>query len=141
MEAIEPTRIRHELGSLGLEDLPDGPVGELWMPMRLGMGNAFIEQPGVQLVERLESQSRGEEPFANQPDLVLDLTLLPARRRRAGNRIDQIVAAHLQEAAIVETALADEDRLHSRLHVVVDAAPAGALEQRKRRSWASNTIS
>ena len=132
MEAIEPTRIRHELGSLGLEDLPDGPVGELRMPMRLGVGNAFIEQPGVQLVERLESQPRGEEPFADQSDLVLDLTLLPARRRRAGNRIDQIVAAHLQEAAIVETALADEDRLHRRLHVVVDAAPAGSFEQRKR---------
>ena len=39
------------------------------------------------------------------------------------------MAAHLQEAAIVETLLADEDRLHRRLHVVVDAAPAGALEQ------------
>src|SRR6201987_6555070 len=37
MEAIEPTRIRHELGSLGLEDLPDGPVGELRLPMRLGV--------------------------------------------------------------------------------------------------------
>src|SRR6516162_6280590 len=91
MEAIEPTRIRHELGSLGLEDLPDGPVGELRMPMRLGVGNTFIEQPAVQLVERLEAQPRGEEPFADQPDLVLHLTLLPAPRRRAGNRIDQIV--------------------------------------------------
>ena len=56
MEAIEPTRIGHELGSLGLEDLPDCPIGELRMPMRLGVSNAFIEQPGVQLVERLESQ-------------------------------------------------------------------------------------
>jgi hypothetical protein len=67
VEAIEPTPIRHELGSLGLKDLPDGPVGELWMPMRLGVGNTFIEQPGVQLVERLESQSRGEEPLADSP--------------------------------------------------------------------------
>jgi hypothetical protein len=41
------------------------------------------------------------------------------------------VAAHLQEAAIVEAVLADEDRLHRRLHVVVDAALAGALEQRE----------
>ena len=39
------------------------------------------------------------------------------------------MAAHLQEAAIVEALLADEDRLHRGLHVVVDAAPAGALEQ------------
>ena len=45
--------------------------------------------------------------------------LLPARRPRAGNWLDQIMAAHLQEAAIVETALADENRLHRHLHVVV----------------------
>ena len=49
-----------------------------------------------------------------------------------------MVAAHLQEAAIVEPVLADEDRLDRRLHVVLDAAPAGALEQRETpRPWAS----
>ncbi len=47
------------------------------------------------------------------------------------NRIDEMMAAHLQEAAIVEAIFADEDRLHRRLHVVVDAAPAGPFEQRK----------
>jgi hypothetical protein len=41
------------------------------------------------------------------------------------------VTARLQEAAIVEAPLADEDGLHRRLHVVVDAAPAGPLEQCK----------
>ena len=97
--------------------------------MHLGVGNAFIEQPGVQFVEILEPQTRREEPLTDEPDLVLDLPLLPARCRRAGDRIDEVVAAHLQEAAIVEAILADEDRLHRRLHVVVDAAPAGALEQ------------
>src|SRR5450432_645622 len=39
------------------------------------------------------------------------------------------MAAHLQEPSIVETLLADEDGRHRRLHVVVDAALAGALEQ------------
>src|SRR6266567_2867770 len=53
-------------------------------------------------------------------------------RWRTGHRLDEIVAAHLQEAAIVEAILADEDGLHRRLHVVVDAAPAGALEQGER---------
>ena len=100
--------------------------------MRLGVGDAFVEQPGVQLVEVLEPQPRREEPLTDEPDLVLDLPLLPARCRRAGDRIDEVMAAHLQEAAIVETFLADEDRLHRRLHVVVDAAPAGALEQGER---------
>jgi ATP dependent DNA ligase-like protein len=42
------------------------------------------------------------------------------------------MAAHPQEAAIVVTILADEDRLHRRLHVVVDTALACALEQDER---------
>ena len=99
------------------------------MVMHLGVGDAFIEQPGVQFVKILEPQTRREEAFADEPNLVLDLPLLPARCRCAGDRIDEVVAAHLQEAAIVEALLADEDCLHRGLHVVVDAAPASAFEQ------------
>src|ERR1700677_4565822 len=62
----------------------------------------------------------------HQTDLVLDLSLLPARRRIAGDRINQIVAAHLQEAPVVGAFVANEDRLHHGVHVVVDAADAGA---------------
>ena len=47
------------------------------------------------------------------------------------DRVDEVMAAHLQEAAIVEATLADEDRLHSGLQVVVDAALACTLEQGK----------
>ena len=110
-------------------NLPDRLVGKLRMAMRLGVGDAFIEQPGVQFVVVLEPQPRREEALTDKPDLVLDLSLLPARRRRAGDRIDEVMAAHLQEPAIVETLLADEDGRHRRLHVVVDAALACALEQ------------
>src|SRR5271154_1021630 len=43
-----------------------------------------------------------------------------------------MVRAHLQEAPIILARLADEDRLHRRLHVVVDAAPADpAIEQER----------
>jgi hypothetical protein len=42
------------------------------------------------------------------------------------------VAAHLQEAAIEEALLANKNRLHRRLHVVLDAASTGALKQGKR---------
>src|SRR5271166_2188930 len=42
-----------------------------------------------------------------------------------------MVRAHLEEAAIVLAVLADEDRVHRRLHVVVDAALAGAPEERE----------
>src|SRR4029078_10980859 len=101
------------------------------MRMRLGVGDAFVGEPSVQLVVALESQAWREETLPHEPDLVLDLSLLPARRRRAGDRLDQVMTAHLQETAIVEAVLADEDRLHRGLHVVVDPAPAGPLEQRK----------
>ena len=95
------------------------------------VGDALVEQPGVQLLVALHPHSRREEPLAHQPDLILDLALLPSRGWRAGHRINQIVAAHLQEAAVVGALAADEDRLHRRLHVVVDAARAGALEERE----------
>ena len=77
--------------------------------MRLGVGDASVEQPGVELLVALEPEPRREEALAHEPDLVLDLPLLPARGRRAGHRLDEVVAAHLQEAAIVEALLADED--------------------------------
>src|SRR6478672_3400589 len=79
METVEATGIGDEPWSLSFEDFPDGSVRELRMSVRFGVSNAFIEQPGVQLIQRLEAQPRGEEPFADQPDLV------PARRWRAGN--------------------------------------------------------
>ena len=100
--------------------------------MRLGPGDAFVHQPGVQLVIAFDPQARREEALANEADLVLDLTFLPARSRRAGDGLDKMMRAHLEEAAIVLPILADEDRLHRRLHVVVDAARAGAPEERER---------
>ena len=43
-----------------------------------------------------------------------------------------MMRAHLEKAAIVLAVLADEDRLHRRLHVVVHAAPTGAFEESER---------
>jgi len=40
-----------------------------------------------------------------------------------------MMGTHLQKAAIVLPAFTNEDRLHRRLHVVVDAACAGAPEK------------
>jgi len=128
VEAVEPASIGNELRPLGLEHLPNCLLGQFRMAMCLGVGDAFIKQPGVQLVQAFEPQPRREEAFTDQPNLVFDLALLPARGRRAGYRLNQVMAAHLHEAAIVATILADEDRLHRGLHIVVDAASAGALE-------------
>jgi hypothetical protein len=38
---------------------------------------------------------------------------------------------HLEKATVVGALLADEDGVHRRLHVVVDAAPACSLEERE----------
>jgi hypothetical protein len=88
MEAIETPAIRDKPRSFLLEHLPHRLSGTLGMGMRLGEGDAFVQQPGVQFVIALHPQSRGEEALAHQPDLVLHLTLLPAGGRGAGNRVD-----------------------------------------------------
>src|SRR6516162_7831213 len=106
--------------ALLLERVPDRLLALLGMGVRSGPGEAFVDEPGVQILVALEPKPRCEEALAHQPDLVLDLAFLPARRRRAGHRLDQMVRAHLQEATIVLAVLADEDRLHCRLHVVVN---------------------
>src|SRR5579883_1386872 len=124
MKAVEASGIGDELWTLRLEDLPHRPVGKVGMAMRPGIRDAVVEEPRIQLLIAFEPQSRREEALADEPDLVLDLPLLPAGGRRAGDGIDEVMPAHLQEAAIVEPVLADEDRLHRRLHVVVDAARA-----------------
>src|SRR5215471_10871261 len=131
VEAVEAARIGNELRPLGLEHLPNCQLGQFRMMMRFRVGDAFIEQPGVHLVIGLEPQPWCKEALTHKPDLVLDLTLLPTRGRGAGDRLHQIMAAHLQETPIVEPVLADEDRLHRGLHVVVDAASTRPLEQRE----------
>ena len=68
----------------------------------------------------------------HQSDLVLDLSLFPASGRCARHRLDQIMAAHPQEAAVELALLADKHRLHHRLCIVVDAACAGSLEKGER---------
>jgi len=104
VEAIEPARRaignRHQLRPLRLKHLPDRPIGDPGMLVRLGEGNAAVEQQRIQLLVAAHPQSWREEPPAHQPDLVLHLPLLPPRRRRACHRLDQIMAAHLQEAAV-----------------------------------------
>src|SRR5947199_5449172 len=98
MEAIEATTIGNKLRAFLFEHLPHRVIGTLRMRMRLGVSDALVEQPGVQLVVALHPQPWREEALAHQTDLVLDLALLPPRGRRAGNGLDQVVRTHLHEA-------------------------------------------
>ncbi len=71
---------------------------------------------------RLDTRGlEGKEFIAQVANLVLDLPLLPPRRRQAGHRVNQMVRTHLREALVILARLANEDRRHLRLHVVVDA--------------------
>jgi len=131
VESVEAAAIADEPRALLFEHLPDRLFALFGMGVRLGPDDAFVDEPGVQFAVALDLEPRREEALAHEADLVLDLALLPACRRRAGDRLDEMVRAHLEEAAIVLAVLADEDRVHRRLHVVVDSASAGALEKRE----------
>lgn len=90
VEAVEGADIGHQLRPLGFEHLPDRLVGLFGMTVRLGIGHAFVHQPGVQLFQAFDPQAGREEPLADQSDLVLDLTLLPARGWGAGDGLHEI---------------------------------------------------
>ena len=47
MEAVEAAGIGNEFGAFGFEHVPDRLIGQLRMAMSLGVGDAFVEQPGV----------------------------------------------------------------------------------------------
>jgi hypothetical protein len=49
------------------------------MLVRLGVGNASVEQPGVQLLVAGHPQARREQALAHQPGLVLDPRLRGGR--------------------------------------------------------------
>src|SRR5580658_6703875 len=132
MEPVEAPGISYKAGPLRLEHLPDRSITQLGVVMCLGIRNALVKQPDIQFLIALHPQPWGKEALPHQPDLVLDLPLLPTRCRGTRHRIDQVVAAHLEKAAVVGALAADEDRLHRRLHVVVDAARAGPFEKGKR---------
>src|ERR1700761_3010498 len=131
VKAVERTGDGHELRALRLENLPDRAVGQLGVVVRLGISDALVKQPGIQLLIARHPQPWREETLADDPNLVLDLPLLPAGRRRAGNRLDQIMTAHLQKAAVELTVLAEKHGLDRGFHVVVDAAGAAALKKGK----------
>ena len=91
VEAIKPPGDRHQVRPLRLERLPGRLVGPLGALVRLGVGDTAVEQQPIQLLIARHPQSRREEAFAHQPNLVLDLPLLPSRRRRARHRLNEVM--------------------------------------------------
>jgi hypothetical protein len=88
VEPVEWPSNLHQLRALRLESLPDRAVHQFGMLVRFGVGDASVEQPGVQLLIARHPKPWREEALAHHPDLVLNLALLPARSRRAGSGLD-----------------------------------------------------
>jgi len=88
-EAVERSTQFHQARALVLENIPDGAVLELRVPGPLGVGDALIFKPPVQLGEAFHSRLGAEQQVAQSADLVLDLALLPSSRGRACDRLDQ----------------------------------------------------
>src|SRR5205085_12402577 len=93
--------IDNQCRALSFEHLEDRLLLLLGMGTGLRMRHAAIEQIRIELGVAFELQPRREEALAHHAHLVLDLTLLPAGRRRACSRLYQIVAAHRLEATVV----------------------------------------
>ena len=138
--------IGHQERALGLEHLEDHFLLHVRVSLRLGMGHAFVGQPRIEVLEARERRARREEPAAHHAegmsatwaDLVFDLPLLPAGRRRTGpkslsaspqvfvgfadGRLDQVVAHELLEAPVEGPLLAHEHGLDRCLHVAMPEA-------------------
>lgn len=132
MESVKRPNIWHQTGTLFLEDFPDCLIAHLGMFVCLSVGDAAILKPSIQLGIGFELWPRHKEPATDHTHLVLNLTLLPARGRSTGDRIDQIVTAHLLETPVIGAVFPDEDRVYRRLHIIVDATRAGPTEECKR---------
>ena len=129
MEAIEAASTCNQMRPFGFKHLPDRLIRDLRMLVGFGVSNTLVEQQAVQLFQALDPQDGCEEALANQADLVLHLAFLPTRCWRASRRFNEVVTAHLQKAAIIHPVFANKDGIHCCLHVVIDAARAGAPEE------------
>ncbi len=132
MKAVEGADIWDQTRLLFFEHLPDRLAWNVGVFVCLRIHQAPICQPGIQLCKGFEPRARHEEASAQHANLVLYLPLLPARGRATGNGVNQIMTAHLLKAAVVSPTLPDEDRVHRRLHIVVDPARTSAAKERKR---------
>lgn len=62
MEAVERADIGHQARALLCKHLPDRLVRNVGVPVRLGIGNAPVLEPGIQLGKGFELRAGHEEP-------------------------------------------------------------------------------
>src|SRR5215468_4258479 len=102
------------------------------MKLRLGISDALLEKISVEILIAVEFEPWLEQTVAKRPNLALYLPLLPARSRRAGRGLDEVMAHQLLKAQVELTLFADKHGVNRRTHVVVDAALAAPLVKLER---------
>ena len=80
-------------------------------------------QPGIQRGKVWKVRHPLQHLVAGIPNVLLDLTFLPSRRRIAKLGLVNIVVRHGEKAHVDLPLFATADTIHRRLHVVVDPAP------------------
>jgi hypothetical protein len=109
---------------------PDIGDGAAHLPCGVCAKNSLhrVFQPVVQGGQRWKARHGLPEPMTRILDVLLDLSLLPARCRIAELGFEEVVAGHGHEADVDVALLAASDLVDRGLHVVVDAAPGNAAE-------------
>src|SRR3546814_441434 len=108
VEAVERPQHRLQCRSLDLQRLRHGQLALFRVRLPFRPAPALGLQPAIELIEAGEPQPGLEEATPDRLHLVLDLTLLPSRRRRAGGRLDHIMVGHDQEPPVEDPLLAGE---------------------------------
>lgn len=67
MEPVKWADVAHKAATLGLEHPPDCLCRLFGMVMGLGIGNAFIEQPGIQFLQAFDPKTRLKKRSRTRP--------------------------------------------------------------------------
>ncbi len=98
------------------------------MRRALPLLDAALLEPGIQCRQVGKVRHQLQDQAAGIQNVLLDLPFLPAGRRIAELRLEDVVAGHRQEPGVDLARLAGADPVHRGLHVIVDAPPRHAAE-------------
>ncbi len=129
-QAVEGRRQRHQ----GRRFLgPHSGDGAGLSPMRdiSPQFEASLFQPGIQCRKIGKARRRLPKPVSRILNILLDLPLLPTRRRIAELRLEDIMVRHGEKPQVDPPFLAATDAIHRRPHIVVDASLRDATQDAK----------
>lgn len=125
--AVKGDGQRHQGGALLGQDIGNR-AGQRTLCRLVPQVLTTLFQPGIERREIREGRHLVQQLVSRIPDVLLDLSFLPACRRIAELGCIDIVVCHREEAHVDLPLLAATDTVHRRLHVIVDPASGNAAE-------------